>query len=188
MRLKYVADVESGIHLSAWKVNPLKLALGRQGVQDRRRGREAVLAPSCLCSGTASSEGWEAGTAWPLAGAVVLTRSVCDDMCAVKHHAYDSICLFLTHRAPCTALCLLPSPSAGSKVAFPPREPWVCPGGPWRLPVGYRPHFWSHFCQEPRLLCDPTDSRLPVGWDRICCSEVTCVWNPLQIAPAVPLV
>lgn len=92
MRLKYVADVESGIHLSAWKVNPLKLALGRQGVPDQRPkmglwGREAALAPSCLRSGTASSEGWEAGTAWPLAGAVVLTQSVCDDVCAVKHHA-----------------------------------------------------------------------------------------------------
>lgn len=88
MRLKNVADVESGIHLSVWKVNPLKLALGRQGFQteDGALGAGSSPGPQLSASWDGLVGGWEAETAWPLAGAVVLTQSVCDDVCAVKHH------------------------------------------------------------------------------------------------------
>lgn len=91
-----MADVESGVHLSAWKGNPLKLVLGRQGILDQRpkTGMGSNPGPGPQVSafwgrfvfslGTALSEGWEAGTAWLMADAVVSTQSVGDVKYLVK--------------------------------------------------------------------------------------------------------
>lgn len=109
-------------------------------------------------------------------------------MCSETSQLGELICFFLACCPPYLVLCLLLLPSARSKVAFPSRAlevPQVAPGG---LSVGYRPHFQSHFCQEPassRLLpqasppwhvvlavCDPTRLCPPVGGGWLRCSEV----------------
>lgn len=109
-------------------------------------GSSPALAPRCLHSGDALYSAGDSETS----------------------QLSDSICLFLAHCAPCTALCLLLGPgwpfptSLGSA-----RRPLEALSGSGHTSEPLLPGARS-FVLSPRL-------RLPEGWGWICCSEVTRV-------------